>query len=403
MGKLCFFGSILLVATLLSSLGAAQIGKSAKTYRRYSGPLKSIRIDAATGTITRGPSVRNRAPSTIADFTNVDLGGFVGADTGNGFCEWVDAGKKGYLNNRSDLANTFVFAYCSAMLAPGSGGPGGSVKIGFYEGYAPGGTAPSTLVAAQTLTGLPGNTSSSSFFGGFRCYFAEACFLFECRLLSFSDGPIAYSWQFLDVGADGVLAGTWPFLSCVMSCSGTLFGNTDGQGMTDVLDEYCPPGVLRSSFSFGTTSGTFTSMAMEIREVRDLRASHTSYNASVTPNSDTLELVDPIVVDVPARPFLLKLRRNPRSNPGLFTVYLRAMPHPASNGVSTPFGQYLLAGPQLGTLRGVHDGDTGLVSTSVPAFLQNVGLTFAMQALSTAPGSQPRYSSAEKGNIGTHF
>ena len=28
-----------------------------------------------------------------------------------------------------------MFAYCSAKLTPGSGGPGGSVALGFYEGY----------------------------------------------------------------------------------------------------------------------------------------------------------------------------------------------------------------------------------------------------------------------------
>ena len=124
-------------------------------------------------------------------------------------------------------------------------GPGGSVKIGFYEGYAPAGGVPSTVVAVQTLTGLPGNTASSSFFGGFRCFFAEVCFPF-CELMPFADGPIGYSWDFIDAGTTGLLAGTWPFLSCVMSCSGTLFGPTDNQGMTDVLDEYCPPGTLRS-------------------------------------------------------------------------------------------------------------------------------------------------------------
>ncbi len=54
-----------------------------------------------------------------------------------------------------------------------------------------------------------------------------------------------------------------------MSCSGA-FLQFDCQGMTDALDAYCPPGFLGPiTFSFGTTSGTFTSISMAIEEVGD--------------------------------------------------------------------------------------------------------------------------------------
>src|SRR5262249_47618357 len=181
--------------------------------------------------------------------------------------------------------------YCSAMATVRSGGPGGSVKLGFYEGYLAGGGAPTTAVALFTLTGLPANSGSSSFFGGFSCFFIRVRFT---NLIAFRDGPIGYSWKFLDVGTTGTLAGTWPFLACVGSCSG-FTGGPGCIGMTDVIDEYCPPGTLRSTFTFGTASGSFTSISMDIREATDLASSSTSYNATLTPNGDTLAATNAII------------------------------------------------------------------------------------------------------------
>ena len=88
-------------------------------------------------------------------------------------------------------------------------------------------------VAVFTLTGLPGNSASSSFFGGFTCYFINVTF---GSLVAFADGPMGWSWKFVDVGLSGLLGGTWPFLSCTVSCSATV-GQVDGQGMTDLVDE----------------------------------------------------------------------------------------------------------------------------------------------------------------------
>jgi outer membrane lipoprotein SlyB len=290
--------SLLLVGAALALCGAATSAQtqSGKVFARYNKPLKSLTLDLGTGTLTRGPKVTNRKGNTVTDFDNNDLGGFVGVDTGNGFCLWIDpavkgtgAGRTAGVNNNSDLMNSIIFAYCSAKLTPGSGGPGGTMALHFYEGYTVFGGAPTTSVAHFTLTGLPGNSNSSSFFGGFGCFFIRVIFN---QLLCFADGPIGYGWTFLDKGfptanpLSSVLAGTWPFLSCVATCSGIILG-PGGQGMTDVIDEYCPTTSLRATFTFGTTSGSFTSMSMAIEEVVDQTASITTA-AGTPPNPDVL-------------------------------------------------------------------------------------------------------------------
>jgi len=371
-----------------------------KTYLRYNRPLNSVSLDLATGTLTRGAPVRGRSATTAADFTNLDLSGFVGVDTGGGFCEWFDAGVKGFAGNQSDLMSEIAFPYCSSMLTPASGGPGGSVKLGFYEGYTTFGGASTTAVAKLTLTGLPANSASSSFFGGFRCYFVSVSF---GSLVSFADGPIGYSWRFLDVGTDGVLAGTWPFLSCVASCSGTAL-QVDGQGMTDVIDEYCPPGYLHSCgwFCFNTTSGTFQSISMDVREASDLAATSVFYNASQTPNPDTLSASAAIV----GSSWTALLQRGTPSPPGSFALTIRPHRIAAPNGVQAPpplpvgaGGRVLIAGPLLNSLAGTHDGSTGSVSSVIPPALSLVCLHFAAQA--TVLGGGVRLSSAVEGTSGT--
>src|SRR5262245_13276936 len=299
--------SLMLAGVALVLLGAATSAQSqsGKVFARYSKPLKTVTLDLGTGTITRGPIVTDRRGRTVADFDNNDLGGFVGVDTGDGFCLWIDSGAKGTdlgrtaglpNNNNSDLMNSIVFAYCTAKLTPGSGGPGGSMALHFYEGYTVFGGAPTTAVAHFTLTGLPGNSASSSFFGGFGCFFIR---VFFNQLVCFADGPIGYGYTFLDKGTatanplSSVLAGTWPFLSCTVSCSADVL-QFDLQGMTDVIDQYCPTTSLRSTFSFGTTSGSFTSMSMRIEEVIDLTAQLTTC-AGVPANPDVLLTTFPVM------------------------------------------------------------------------------------------------------------
>jgi hypothetical protein len=69
--------------------------------------------------------------------------------------------------------------------------------------------------------------------------------------------------------------------------------------------------------------------------------------------------------------------------------------------MTTLVGQFLLAGTNLGVLPGAHNGTTGSLPVTVPAQIPFVGQVFALQALSSAPGFGRRYSSAEKGIVGT--
>ena len=391
--------SLILAGAALALFGAsvnAQSQASGKVFSRYNKPLKSVSLDLATGTISRGPAANNRSATTTVDFNNNDLGGFVGVDTGNGFCEWFDAAVKGFAGNASDLMNNFVFAYCSAMLSVGSGGPGGTVKLGFYEGYTWGGGAPTTTVAAFTLSGLPANTGSSSFFGGFSCYFINVTFT---NMVAFADGPIGYSWKFLDAGTTGSLAGTWPFLSCVTSCSGAVL-QVDAQGMTDVIDEYCPAGFLRASFTFGTTSGSFTSMSMDVREATDFTATQIGYNATTSPNGDTLAANTAVVGST----WATSLTRSPATAAGSYTVNIRTTRIPVANGVTPPppvQGRLLISGSLLGQTIGTHNGTTGSSpALAVPAKFSFVCRAYAAQA--TVLGGGVKLSSALQGTTGTN-
>jgi hypothetical protein len=388
---------LLLAPLFATSLPEAQT-RQGGVFARVNRPPTSVHLDLATGTLTRAPVVRDRSATTIADFANLDLGGFVGTDTGGGQCEWIDAATKGFAGNQSDLMTDISFSYCSAMRDVSLGGPGGSVRLGFYEGYTLGGGTPTTTAAVLTLTGLPANSASSSFFSGFTCHFMTVSF---GSLVGFADGPIGYSWGFLDTGTDGVLAGTFPFLSCVVSCSGTPF-EVDGQGMTDLIDRYCPPGTLRSTFSFGTASGTFTSVSMEIREVTDTPATVLPYNASPDANPDLLATGPAIVGTL----HTYNLARGVPSAPGSFVVNVRPNRIPLANGVQGPpplpvgaGGRFLISGPRLTYLFGAHDGMAGSVGSVVPASFDLVCLHFAAQA--TVVGGGVRLSSAVEGTTGT--
>lgn len=286
-------------ATLLTlGVASAQQGGS-PVFRRVTKPLQTVSLDLQTGTITRGPAVQNKGvPSftTCVSLFNNDFSGFVGVDSGqgaaNGPCEWIDVSVKGLGNTggKSGYMTGFQFAYCSAALDPGSGGPGGTTIIGFRSGYAKGTAAnaggPSgTLQGAALLTGLPANTASSSFFGGFNCFLIGVTL--GTTPLCLPDGNTGWSWQFADLGTDGTLAATFPFLSCVQSCSGS--GPDQTGGMTDCVDQYCPAGSILSSFSFNTAPnpGTyFTSISMQINEAAPVTS--TSVLVNVNPNPSNL-------------------------------------------------------------------------------------------------------------------
>lgn len=299
--------SLILAGAALALFGSTATAQQ-KAFKRVNKPMKAHTIDLATGTITRGMSTQNRVAGSAVfistDMFNLDLGGFIAADTGGGFCEWFTAGTKGFTGNTSDLMSSVVFAYCSAAFTANSGGPGSTTKLGFYENYFAG-NSPSTAVNtvfSMTLTGLPGNTGSSSFFGG--CT-PHAVRLFVGGLICFVDGPVGYSWKFLDngtgtlaSGAGAGIAATFPWLSCVNSCSSTSNTQVDGQGMINKIDQFCPPGFLRSSFSFGTAQ-SINSLNMSIEELDDITsATIANSNSGTQPNPD-FATADPVIIGKP--------------------------------------------------------------------------------------------------------
>jgi hypothetical protein len=211
--------SLLLVGAALALCGAATSAQtqSGKVFARYNKPLRSMTLDLDTGTISRGRRSPTGRATPSSTSTTTTSGGFVGVDTGGGFCKWIDSAVKGTgagltagTHTNSDLMNSIVFAYCSAKLTPGSGGPGGSLALSFYEGYTLFGGALTTAVANFTLTGLPGNSASSSFFGGFTCYFLRVQF---AQLVCFADGNIGYGIKFLDNGTGTISRWAQPWLA----------------------------------------------------------------------------------------------------------------------------------------------------------------------------------------------
>jgi hypothetical protein len=272
--------SLFLAGAALLCLGA---DTSAQQMKRVSGPLRSITLDTQTGTLTRGPVVDEKGTfsfNTVSVMNNVSFSGFAGVDTGpgaiaNGPCEWFVAlpaygsGAPDRTGGESQFITALSFIYCSAAKDTLSGGPGGSAIVTFREGYVLGTAANAagptgTEVASFLITGLPANTGNTSFFGNTPCYQGNV----NVTTMALVDGPMGYSWKFNDLGTDGVLAQTFPWLACVQSCTGP--GPDKTGGMLDFVDQYCPAGSpIRSSFTFGTFGGTsnyFTSVSMDVRQ-----------------------------------------------------------------------------------------------------------------------------------------
>jgi hypothetical protein len=293
--------SLLLAGAALTLFSASAGAQSAKVQRGLNKAPRSAQVDLASGTITKGAAISNRFGTTTQDFNNGDSLAIT-VDTGSGFCEWYTVGVKGYNGNQSDLMANVRFVYCSSAGDVYSGGPGGTTKLGFYEGYALGGPLPTLAqtVAAFTLTGLPANTGSACFIPWLAstsgCWAVVLTFGTQ---ICFADGPIAYSWKFVDMDTCGPWSHTFPTFACVTSCSTNPLGGpgtypagaapVDGQGMTDFVDQYCPPATLLATFTFNSVPGTtpmFTGQNMRIRECTDLVGTIAGYNATAPANTD---------------------------------------------------------------------------------------------------------------------
>jgi hypothetical protein len=377
-------------------------------------PRETVRVDAATGTITRGPAVAERAATTVSDFPNLDLAGFVGIDSANGLVgglfEWFNDGVKGTSGNASDLVTTFVVPYATVKRDVALGGPGGTVKLGFYEGYtrygAPDGTPNGTAVAVFTLTGLPGNSASSTFAGGsFSSYLLHVT---PPDLVSFADGPIGYSWTFMDSGTDGFLAGTVPHLAHASSCTDEaepVPGPLDalGQAAYDCCTARPADRYLNGQFHpspFPTFYCLPYSMAVDIREVSDLAATATAFTGDGV-NADVL-VPAPAIIGQSWSPQVTLGHGHGTGGIALLSIRTSAVNGPS---IVSPIGgrttEFLLAGPLLATLGLAHDGAATLpVSVPVPAQLALVCVPWAAQATVTGGGFVD-FSTAVSGVTGT--
>jgi hypothetical protein len=421
--------SLILAGAALAVLGASASAQSIKTNKQYrrAGGAREATLDLSTGTYTRGPAVNNRGGVTIADFTNIDAFdgagfGWLVLETGGGVCRWFSAGAKGtgpnQTSNASDMMSDFVFFYCTSAADVNSGGLGGSVTIGFYEGYTVTGGAPTTTVVTVGISQMPGNTvdGDPTVISGAGCFGLRVTF--DPMITTFQDQTfIGYSWQFDDLGSVSGLAKTFPFLSCVVSCSGlniltkgTAGGvggplglGEDGQGMIDVIDQFCTNPVRAASFSFGTTATqwaptTRVSVNMRINEAADLATTNVNYNATLTPNGDTLSASKATL----GQTWTVTLTRSPVTVAGVFIVNVKKGRFPGNGGNPTPpvQGRVLIAGvPLTGLPSTPHNGTTGTVAQSVPLTFAFCGLHLAAQARSTGGGI--KLSSGVEGTVGT--
>jgi hypothetical protein len=411
--------SLLLAGAALTLFSASAGAQSAKVQRNFNKAPRSAQIDLASGTITKGAAVSNRFGTTTQDFNNGENSALA-IDTGSGFCEWFTVGVKGYNGNQSDLMANIRFVYCSSALDVYSGGPGGTTKLGFYEGYALGQATPPTpaqTVVTFTLTGLPANTASACFIpwlaGTTGCWIVVLTFGTQ---ICFADGPIAYSWKFIDMDTCGPWAHTFPFFSCVTSCSTNPLGGpgtypagaapVDGQGMTDFVDQYCPPTTLLATFTFNSVPGTspmFTSQNMRIRECTDLVATIVGFNSTTPPNTDLFSSTPAVLGGT----WTATTTRIGGVN-GVYNIRINDAKSPLPNGtkcttISLPSatGRNLLAGASLATFSGAIVGVSGVTSQSIPCDPTLIGFAWHGQSLVAQGLTLRRCTSAVSGTVGS--
>ena len=391
--------SILVLSLVVPTLAAQSHMKRVKR------PRETVQVDLATGAITRGSPAQPRAATTVNDFPNMDLSGFVAVDSGGNAVEWFNDGVKGLNGNVSDMMDSFTFAYCSAMKDTSLGGPGASLKFGLYEGYTRGGDISGvpngTAVAVMTLTGLPANSASSSMLGNVSCYFVTVHF---GSLVPFADGPIGYSWKYRDLGTDGVLAGTGPFLSSAGSCAGTT-PSTDalGQAAYDCCS-FAPAdvylnGLLHVVLTFAPYCIPYA-IGVDILEAADLTATASPFTGDGI-NADILN-ASPVVL---GQTWTSQVTLG-HGHGALGLVNLRVRTGTLNGpNFNSPFGgrltELLIGGPLLASISSSHDGvSSPPITAAVPLQFGILCQNWAVQA-TVAGGGFVDFSTAVSGVTGT--
>jgi hypothetical protein len=292
---------------------------------------------------------------------------------------------------------------------------------------------------------MPGNTAAGGFFGGARCYGLNVLF---SPMVAFADNIfVGYSWHYQDVGTDGLYGATFPFISCVVSCSGvSIFSgsaggagtatglNEDGQGMLDAFDAFCtgafPNGPTANTYTFAT-SGPFAppfapttraSVNMEVREAAALATTDVDYNdAAPIQNLDTLTATPATLGTTWTASFSRAGGGSGRFQIRVWNTRLGgngiapdtgSVPWPTGTGgrkmasgtyfASVPAGQAIAGTPVSPTLP--YAAGSGTAASGIPLDFVFCGLHFACQARSgtgVAGTGTPRLSSAVEGTLGT--
>ena len=392
MARTSFFVFASLLLGAFDDAALAQTRPKLTHIRRMTEPLVPVDLDLATGVVTRRSRAQARASSpfnTCVSLNNLDMSGFVGIDSFG--CEWYEQANKGFGHSggKSTFMTAFLFAYCSSAQDLRSGGVGGSAVITFREGY----TGPTggigsgrsgNVVATYNLSGLPAVTGNPGFFGSFKCYFMRVRTTTPAPMQTsppatryesgacIPDGPIGYGWRFADIGYAGsnfALAQTFPFLTCVQSCSGVGPAQSGvGDNLLDQYDCIGKPGGLLSTFTFGTTT-TFTSFGMQIREAEAIESVGATFNGSGV-NPVILTGTTPAAVLKARWKVFLDCSTNPTgggpTNPAELAIFRISFKPALAAPIAGPFGEQLVSLTGSGrNLVKAHLG--GVVSPGPPA------------------------------------
>jgi hypothetical protein len=182
-------------------LEPASVVPPGKNFARYP-PLRSVTRDLETGTLTalRGPEQL----ATCNDFPNIDLGGFVGVDTGNKFCGG---------STRDNQPRPHEAASCSLLLSSASASSAVPARSAWASTRLHPEVASPDDIALFTRRACPAprparpSSAASSYHPGH-----------VQPGINLAEGSIVPGT--IDLDATGVLA-AFPFLSCVQSCART--------------------------------------------------------------------------------------------------------------------------------------------------------------------------------------